>query len=416
MYDCQTGPGLSRRSFLGGSMAFASWAYGTPFSYAAQGRDPRLVFINLKGGLDGISMLAPTGDPSYEAARGGLILPNTGPDKGFVLDSYFTLNPHMPVLARLFGAGDALLFHAVATPYRSRSHFDGQDVLESGLPGVATAESGWMNRLLGFLPRGDLLQQPLGLSTGSKIPLVLRGSEDVINWMPAGFKEADTSLAEHLYELYTHSDPSLAYRLRDALKMRSILGSEAAFEKMVQESTHGTSKGKGGKYRAFAVAAGKLLAEQSGPRIASISISGWDTHVAEGPLDGRLAKLLSSLDGVIDGLQSELRTVWDQTVIVIATEFGRTVAMNGTAGTDHGTGTCAIAVGGALKGGRVIADWPGLGVKNLYEQRDLMPTTDLRSILMGLISEHLDIHRRHLVNTVFPETANLPILEDMIAL
>ncbi len=405
---------MTRRQMLASSAAFVSWAYGTKFSWGASGRDPRFVFVNLRGGMDGLSLLAPFGDPAYETIREGLIVPTQGENKGFQLDDMFVLNPNMPYLAKLWRQKEAILFHATASPYRERSHFDGQDVLESGQASAGHNRTGWLNRLLSEIPKGESLQGPGGLVLGASTPLIMRGPNKIINWMPPGFREVKNEMAEKVLAMYNHSDPVLARMVDEGLKMRSLIGSEKSLQSDIMTGMGEDVKGAAKKFKYLGVAAGKLLVSEDGPRIASMNLTGWDTHQAEGPISGRMARLLKALDGAIEGLHSQLAPVWKDTVIVIATEFGRTAKMNGTGGTDHGTATTAIALGGALKGGRVIADWPGLGQSSLYEGRDLKPTTDLRAILKGLLHEHLEVNKRILANTIFPDSSNVRSLAGLI--
>ncbi len=406
---------INRRQALIGGMSFASWSYATKQSSAAGDRDPRFVFVNLRGAMDGLSLLAPVGDPYYESVRQGLIVPTTGKNRGFALDSMFVLNPNMPNLARLWSQGDAIIFHATATPYRERSHFDGQDVLESGQARAGSNRSGWLNRLLATLEKGRAVTSPQGLALGTQIPLILRGDQKVINWMPPGFRETSDGLAELLLSLYNQTDPILAKVLSQGLNLRQLAGGETDMQSTIVNTMGANIKGARRRFKYAGVAAGKLLARPDGPRIAAMGLSGWDTHQSAGPLDGRLGKLFAALDGTIDGLHSELKEVWHDTVIIIATEFGRTAKMNGSMGTDHGTATTAIAIGGALKGGRIIADWPSLKTAALYEGRDLRPTIDLRSVFKGLIRDHLGVDNRKLEQTVFPDSTSAPPLKGLVS-
>ncbi len=405
---------INRRQVLGIGMSFASWSFAPKLASAGRHRDPRFVFVNLRGAMDGLSLLAPFGDPAYEAVRQGLIVPTTGKNSGFRLDNLFVLNPNMPNLARLWSKGDAIIFHATATPYRERSHFDAQDVLESGQSGPGAIANGWLNRLLTVLEQGKPVGSPQGLSLGTQIPLVLRGEQKVINWMPAGFRETAPGLAAQLLTLYDHADPFLAKVLNEGLDLRDIAGGEREMQNNIVNAMGSGITGARRQFKYAGVAAGKLLAKAGGPRIAAMGLNGWDTHQNAGPLDGRLGRLFAALDGTIDGLHSQLKDVWQDTVIIIATEFGRTAKMNGSKGTDHGTATTAIAIGGALKGGRVIADWPGLSPSALYQGRDLRPTIDLRAVFKGLIRDHLGVNAQQLSTSVFPDSPDIKPLEGLI--
>lgn len=405
---------VTRRQVLANGAAFTSWAYATKFASAANAPDPRFVFINLRGGMDGLSLLAPVGDPAYGRIREGLAIPTSGQNKGVQLDDTFVLNPNMPNLAKLWMNKQAILFHAVASPYRDRSHFDGQDVLESGYPSVGAGNTGWLNRLIGELPIGESVPAPKGLVVGATTPLVMTGPNTVINWINAGFREAEPGLIQHLLDLYNHTDPGLAKAFNEGLTLRGIAGGEASFQDDIKGSMGAPANNAARRFKYLGVAAGKLLAKDDGPRIANLNLPGWDTHQREGPIKGRFGKLLNALDAAIGGMHDELGDAWQQTVVIIGTEFGRTVKMNGTRGTDHGIATTAIAIGGALNGGRVIADWPGLDEAALYEGRDLKPTMDIRAVLKGLVRDHLGVSDRVLAEAVFPSSQDVKALDGLL--
>jgi uncharacterized protein (DUF1501 family) len=321
-----------------------------------------------------------------------------------MLDSFFALHPSMPEFARMYGARQAAVVHAVATPYRERSHFDGQDVLESGFAGPGRVQSGWLNRALQALPHGERAAGALAI--GPTTPLVLRGPEPTVGWAPVVLPQADEDTAMRLAELYRHRDPALATALTQGL----------ALEKT---ANGGDMKARPGnpvqQMRAVARGAAKLMSADDGPRIAALAFDGWDTHANEGGPVGRLANLLSGLDGALSEFENGFGAHWRDTVIVVATEFGRTARINGTEGTDHGTGTIALLAGGAVKGGRVIADWPGLRAASLYEGRDLAPTIDLRAVIKGVLSDHLGIGERVLSGSVFPESEMARPMKGLIA-
>jgi uncharacterized protein (DUF1501 family) len=404
---------LDRRDVLRGMALFSGWAFA-PRLVSAGGRDPRFLFVILRGALDGLAAVAPVGDPDYETARGGLIIPARGPEAGLPIGNFFALNPNMPALHSLIVRGDAAIVHATATPYRKRSHFDGQDVLESGQPGPGRLETGWLNRLIGTLQPGDPVRAGSALALSEAVPLVMRGPQKVVTWTPAGFPDASSDTRLRLLDLYNHTDTRLARLLEDALALEGIAGAESDMAAVMAEIGADLS-GMSKRFTEVAAAAGKLLAQDDGPRIAALSYPGWDTHRGQGLIKGRLANLLGALDTAIEALHRELEPVWKDTVIVIATEFGRAVAMNGTAGTDHGTGTIAIVLGGAVNGGRVVADWPGLSEGSLLAGRDLMPTTDLRAVFKGVAKDHLGVGDRELADIVFPDSAKLRPLSGLIA-
>jgi uncharacterized protein (DUF1501 family) len=390
--DCCRSLSTSRRALLLGGASFAAWAYMPKFARAADGRDPRLIVVILRGALDGLATVAPVGDPDYAALHGSIALTADGAHAASMLDSFFALHPSMPEFARMYRENHAAVIHAVATPYRDRSHFDGQDVLESGFAGPGRVQSGWLNRALEGLPRGERVMG--ALAVGPTTPLVLRGAAPTVGWSPVALPQADDDTAARLLELYRHRDPQLAKALTQGLQL----------DKVAQGDDMRPKPGINGM-RVVARGAAKLMVADDGPRIAALAFDGWDTHANEGGPVGRLAQLLAGLDGALAEFESGLGTHWRDTAVVVATEFGRTVRINGTEGTDHGTGTIALLAGGAIRGGRVITNWPSLRPASLYEGRDLAPTTDLRVVIKGVLADHLGLSERVLAETVFPDSA-----------
>ncbi|MBN9255659.1 MULTISPECIES: DUF1501 domain-containing protein [unclassified Mesorhizobium] len=407
---CET-PTLSRRSLLTAGGALFAWAYLPRFARAADNRDPRLVVIVLRGALDGLSTVGPIGDPDYAGLHGDIALALEGPHAALPLDGFFAVNPAMPVFARLFGDGQAAVVHAAATGYRERSHFDGQDVLESGFSGPGHVATGWLNRALESLPAGERVARLGGLAVGPSTPLVIRGAAPVLGWAPQALPEPGDSLAARVLDLYHHRDPLLAVALQKGLDA----------ERMARDDSAGAvpMKPKGGLdsaagMRQAAQGAARLMAADDGPRVAALAFDGWDTHINEGGATGRLANLLGGLDGAFDEFQKGLGERWKDTAIVAITEFGRTARINGTVGTDHGTGTVVLLAGGAIRGGRVIADWPGLKQAQLYEQRDLAPTSDVRAVLKGLLADQFGLSAAVLGDKVFPDSAAVKPMRDLV--
>jgi uncharacterized protein (DUF1501 family) len=396
----------SRRSLLLGGAAFAAWAHLPRFARAADGRDPRLVVVILRGALDGLATVAPIGDPDYAGLHGSIALRPDGPNAALMLDSFFGLHPAMPEFARMYRAKQAAVIHAVATAYRERSHFDGQDVLESGFAGPGRVQSGWLNRALEALPRGERVTR--ALAVGPTTPLVLRGAAPTVGWAPVALPQADDDTAMRLLELYQHRDPALASALTQGLQLdKAAQGDE-------MKPKPGTNDV--GAMRLVARGAAKLMVADDGPRIGALAFDGWDTHAKEGGPVGRLAQLLGGLDGALAEFESGLGERWRHTVIVVATEFGRTARINGTEGTDHGTGTVALLAGGAVKGGRVISDWPGLKPANLYQGRDLAPTTDLRAVMKGVLHDQFGLADRVLAESVFPDSRAAKPMQGLVVL
>lgn len=392
--DCETRISATRRSLLLSGAAFAAWAYIPKFARAADARDPRLVVIILRGALDGLATVAPIGDPDYAGLHGAIALAKDGPNAAVMLDSFFGLHPAMPQFARMYRERKAAVVHAVATPYRERSHFDGQDTLESGFAGPGRVQSGWLNRAIAALPRGERVSS--GLAIGPTTPLILRGAAPTVGWSPVNLPNASDDTAARLIELYQHRDPALATALSQGLQLDKLAKGDA------MKPAPGV---KISAMQQVARGAAKLMAAADGPRVAALAFDGWDTHAQEGGPVGRLAQLLGGLDGALAEFESGLGSHWRDTVIVVATEFGRTAKINGTSGTDHGTGTVALLAGGAVAGGRVLSEWPGLRPADLYEARDLAPTTDLRAILKGVLHDHLGLSERVLADGVFPDSA-----------
>ncbi len=390
----------NRRRLLAASGAMFAWANMPKIASAAGARDPRFVVIVLRGALDGLSTVGPIGDPDYVGLHGDIALTSSGANAGLPLDSFFALNPGMPNFHRLFGARQAAVIHAVATPYRERSHFDGQDVLESGMAGPGFTQTGWLNRALAAMLSGERVNTRNGLSVGVMTPLVMRGPAPVMGWAPQSLQPAGDDLARRLVDLYRHTDPNLADALSRGLDADRIANREMNGEK----GSRGGMDTVAGMAQA-ARGAARLIAADDGPRIAALAFEGWDTHANEGGPRGRLAQLLSGLDGALAEFEKALGARWRDTFIVAVTEFGRTARINGTTGTDHGTATVALLAGGAVAGGRVIADWPGLRPESLYQNRDLKPTTDLRAVLKGALADHLGLSAAVLAKSVFPDSA-----------
>jgi uncharacterized protein (DUF1501 family) len=408
MTSCRHLP--SRREALMGSGALFAWTQ-MPKLARAEGRDPRMLVIVLRGALDGLGAVAPVGDPGWIGLRGDRALVLDGKPPALPLDSFFALNPAMPNLHRLYKARHAAIVHATATPYRERSHFDGQDVLESGIARPGAVDTGWLNRALLALA-SDGRVDPRGgraMAVGPVTPLVVRGRAPVMSWAPQQLLPASDDTQARLLELYHHTDPKLAVALEGRMRLVALGragGMDAAKPNPAQLPPPGIAR-----VRAyFADAAGtaaRYLARPDGPRVGAMGFVGWDTHINEGAAAGQLANLLGALDGALAAIETNMGESWRETVVAVITEFGRTARINGTDGTDHGTGTVAFLAGGALAGGRVIADWPGLKPTDLYEGRDLKPTTDLRSVLKGLLKDHLRVEESVLASSVFPGSAEV---------
>jgi len=408
----------TRRELLAGSGALFAWAFA-PKLARAEGRDPRFLTIVLRGALDGLAAVAPVGDPDWIKLRGDNALKAEG-NSALALDGFYALNPAMPNLHRFYHAGQAIVVHAAATPYRERSHFDGQDVLESGLPRPAKAESGWLNRALGALEAGEPAQRPNGrraFAVGPVTPLVVRGAAPVFSWAPPRLPPVADETTMRLLDLYRHTDPELARVMEDRMALAPLAPPRPAGVRP-QDMGPAVQLGNINLIKSYfaevAGAAGKVLASADGPRVGALALDGWDTHANEGAVTGRLANLLGALDGALAAIEQNMGPAWQETVVALITEFGRTARINGTDGTDHGTATVALLVGGALKGGRVIADWPGLKEVDLHDKRDLKATADLRAVLKGLLRDHLRVEDHVLAADVFPGSAGVMAMEGLV--
>lgn len=458
---CTEFDALSRRRLMAGSASLALWSL-LPTAAIAGTRDPRFLTIVLRGALDGLALAAPVGDPDYVRLRGKLALPKDGPGAGLPLNDMFALNSAMPYLHGLYQRREAMIFHAIATPYRGRSHFDGQDVLESGLPGVTPSESGWLNRALSGLSSAGRAEEHKGLAMGAVVPLVMRGSAPVLSWTPKanGLPLREQTISR-LMDLYAKTDPGLAKAFAEGLEIDKVAGGAApamtpggmaaaksapglvapAVKGLSREAASPLAAPGAAAYKASSPApaaaqaapaappparpfrdlietaetAARFMTSPGGPRVGALSFDGWDTHANEGVIQGQLANKFAGLDAAIRAYAEGMGPAWRDTVVLLVTEFGRTARTNGTDGTDHGTATVALLLGGAVKGGRVIADWPGLTDAALFEGRDLKPTQDLRAISKGILRDHLGIPDGALASLVFPDSAAVKGLPGLLA-
>ena len=378
--------GLDRRSFLGTAALLA--APRVLFAQAATER--RFVFIIQRGAADGLNTVIPYAEPAYAGLRGALAVDPAGALK---LDGTFALHPNLAELHRLYGAGQAAFFHAVASPYRDRSHFDGQNVLETGGSAPYQLKDGWMNRLVGLLPRSG----KEAIAFAPAVPLALRGAIEVASYAPSALPRASEDLMLRVEQLYA-KDTQLHALWSTAVAARGMAGGMEAGGARQDPAALGR------------MAAG-FLARADGPRLAMIETGGWDTHSGQ---NARLANQLRGLDGLMAGLHEGLGAAWVQTVILVATEFGRTVAANGTGGTDHGTGAVAMLAGGAVQGGRVVSDWPGLAPANLHEGRDLKPTLSLDALVAQACAESFALDRARVARVLFPNGSHVKALPDLL--
>jgi uncharacterized protein (DUF1501 family) len=379
--------GFDRRSLLAGSLLGAG-SLALPRLAFAQGTGSRnLLFVLLRGAADGMAMLAPVGDPGFEALRGAALADY---ESSLRLGSFFAVHPALAEIAKSAAAGEALFVHAAATAYRERSHFDGQNLLESGGTAPYATKDGWLNRLAGLMNEGA--PAPLrALAIAPAVPLALRGDAPVSNYAPSALPQASEDLLARVSLLYG-ADGELGPLWARALETRAMAADD------------------GLKNLRDASAAGELAASlmrgDSGARIGMIELGGWDTHANQ---RGAFARSARQLDALLAAYRTAMGAVWADTMVVVATEFGRTARLNGTDGTDHGTASAALVMGGAVRGGRVIADWPGLADGKLYEGRDLAPTTALESVIAGAVAEHLRLDPKLAMARLFPGRSDAPL-------
>lgn len=402
---------LSRRGLLRGALAAGtaaatgSWAALSLGGVANPG-DRRLVVVVLRGGMDGLWAVPAIGDPDFAAARGALAEYTSAP---LALSGPFALHPGFARLHEMWGRKELAVIHAAGLPYRDRSHFDAQNVLEGGGERPYQMATGWLGRSL------VASSQP-GMALSTAVPLILRGPNNVDTWAPSNLPEPSGDLVARLARVYAN-DPDLAAALarakglRDDGGMMMTAGADAG-----SMMATGGGKAASGALPGLTRKAAEFLLQPRGPRVVMLEQGGWDSHAnltnEKSPFITNLQQLDASLGDLRDLLSApKADGLWQRTVVVVATEFGREVAINGTRGTDHGNGGAAFVLGGGIRGGQVLADWPGLAKKDRYEGRDLRTTTDLRAVFKSLAADQLQISRATLDKDVFPGTAGLKLPE-----
>jgi uncharacterized protein (DUF1501 family) len=413
---------FTRRRFLLTTGALAASAAIPNALFAHTGGSARLVVVILRGALDGLAAVPPHADPDYQGLHRELAIAAPGvADGALALDHTFGLHPSLAFLHERYAAGELVVFQAIASPYRDRSHFDGQNVLENGLTKPIGTADGWLNRALSELPRGGGRAAERAVAISQNVPLILRGAVPVLSKSPQATPDVDGDLLARLADLYSKDDWFSA-RLSEAIETGKLTASgnnpdsPVMAAQPVAAGADTTTMKPAGADRVSAVTrmAATLMRSDGGPEVAVIEAGGWDTHANQGGAKGALAQRLAGLDKALRTLADELGPLWGQTAVLVVTEFGRTAAMNGTRGTDHGTGGCAFLAGGAVRGGRVIADWPGLARTALLDGRDLRPTLDLRSVFKGVLDEHLHVDAKTLAARIFPDSNGARPLQGLI--
>lgn len=380
---------IDRRSLIRNGALGLSLMTMPRFAFARAAGDKRLVFIIQRGAADGLSTLAPVGDPGLRTARAALV-----DDMGAALelDAMFALHPALAQTGALYQSGEALFGHALATANRDRSHFDAQNILETGGVRAYAEHSGWMNRMLGLLPAGEAK----ALAVAQAVPMALRGDRPVTSYAPTALPSASADLLARVSGLYA-GDAQLHALWDQAMQTRAL--------------TDDISGGNGRNGKATGDLAARLLAPADGARVMMIETGGWDTHSGQ---KARLGQQLGGLDAMIGAIKAGLGPAWADTLILVATEFGRTVAANGTGGTDHGTASAAMLFGGGVKGGRVVADWPGLRATELLDGRDLKPTVALENFVAGAVAAHFGLDPALVAPTLYPAIQGVKPLGNLL--
>lgn len=377
---------LTRRHILK-TTATALFAAHLPLSlgYASTPQNRKLVVVLLRGGMDGLAALIPHRDAHYVPARGDVAMPIS--DQALIaLNDTFAMPKALEPLARLFHQQELLFMHAASTPYRDRSHFDAQNMLETGCRLPHARHQGWLNMTVQQLSRNRN-----ALAMGSAVPLLLQGDARVGSWSPATMAEPDDHFMDRVQQMYA-SDPLLKDALQTAQAMQN-LGPKSREKSKPRDFTFMMRK------------LGSFMQAPGGATIAGIELGGWDTHVNQGTEKGRLPRQFTRLAEGIEAFKEAMGEQWQHTAMLVLTEFGRTAKANGTGGTDHGTASAAFLLGGAVKGGCMAGDWPGMA--SLYEDRDLMPANDLRGLIKTVLHQHLEIAEPALDDIIFPNSRSV---------
>jgi uncharacterized protein (DUF1501 family) len=364
---------MDRRAFLKTMCSGGIATFGFPVvSFAQVRQSGRLVFVLLRGGFDGLAAVVPYGDPAYEGLRGPLAFQ----DGDMVpLTPVFGLAPGLAPLREFWDRGEMVALHAIAIPYRTRSHFDGQAILETGLDLPVGASDGWLNRLLQIMPG-----ERSGIAIASGMPRSMAGAHEVQTWSPTQLGAVTDEYLDRLAVLY-RADGTLHNRFEAALQQQDLVG---------EEEMAGAGARRGGVTPLLKSAA-RILRQSTGPNVAAVEFSGWDTHANQGLAGGALDRLLGQLAEGLVAFRAEMQDAWADTTVVVMTEFGRTARPNGSRGTDHGTAGAGFLIGPKVARSAVLADWPGLGDSALYEGRDLRPTLDTRAVLKAAVAGTFDL-------------------------
>jgi uncharacterized protein (DUF1501 family) len=379
---------MERRDFLKNMCYGGIATFGFPVvNFAHVRQSGRLVFVLLRGGFDGLAAVVPYGDAAYRSLRGALAFDDADLVR---LDNQFGLAPGLAPLKGFWDRDELVVLHAMAIPYRTRSHFDGQAILETGMDKPIGSSDGWLNRLLQVMP-GDRS----GIAIASGMPRSMTGPFDVQTWSPTQLGAVGDEYLERLAVLY-RADGTLHGRFEAAVQQKDVVGEEAMAGRGAQR----------GGITPLMQAAARILKQRTGPNVAAVEFSGWDTHANQGLAGGPLDRLLNQLASGLEAFRTSMEDAWSDTTVVVMTEFGRTARPNGTRGTDHGTAGAGFVIGPQVARSAVIADWPGLHERALYEARDVKPTLDTRAVLKGAIAATFDLSSAQ-ADRVFPDSSGV---------
>ena len=361
---------MERRDFLKGTLG-TLYMMASP-NMALPDTNPtekRLLVVLLRGGMDGLASIPPLGDKNLSKIRKDILV-NGAND----LDGFFGINPSLRFLGSEYHKGRAAFVHATSFPYTGRSHFDGQNIMETGFEQAYAVTSGWVGRAMNAAGFSSL-------AVSLPIPIILRGNDVNSNYFPTNFPKAGKFVYKDVKEMW-QNDPQLAGLLDPIIGRRMQHGGR-------------------GDTRELVSFAAKEMHKPDGPRVGLLEFEGFDTHALQGNEDGHHAEILAELDGVLEGFKRQMGDLYDNTVVVTVTEFGRTASENGTQGTDHGWASAIFLAGGLVKGKQVISDWPGLGSKDLYEGRDLLMTIDARDVYAEVVKTVFDLNDQDIARDVF---------------
>jgi uncharacterized protein (DUF1501 family) len=387
---------MDRRSFMKQMCVGGLATFALPGVTFAQVQQPgRFVFVLLRGGFDGLAAMVPYGDDSYATLRSGFAFDDA---ELFTMNNLFGLAPGLSPLRELWQANQLIALHAMAIPYRTRSHFDGQAILETGIDRPVGSSDGWMNRLLQVMAG-----KRSGIAIAAGMPRSLTGSFEVQTWSPAQLGVVDDAYLQRLGALY-RTDQALYGRFEAAVQQQDTVGEEPMAR----------GNARRGGVASIMQAAARILRQEGGPNIAAMEFSGWDTHANQGLAGGALDRLLAQLAEGLMTFRTDMGPAWSNTTVVVMTEFGRTARPNGTRGTDHGTAGAGFVLGPKVARSVAYADWPGLADRALFEGRDLRPTLDVRSVLKAAIAGSFDLSKAQM-DRVFPNSPDVKALYELMA-